>query len=197
MNLIYLLALAVSLPVQDAPVRDVPKELTALVGTFTGSWTMFGINDKGDVVPRMKWTDVITITKPTVEKDRVLVETVDEMTFTEPKYPVRKTRGKEGYYLNKDGSLGDYFIEMNGSVTRMVKVEEDVWAYSTKAAPQELTMLGFPQGSTGKHVLVKVVTHDGNKESHRISRITTVHWTDKAGERQWRQYVSLQGVHER
>lgn len=96
MNLIYLLALVVSLPAQDAPARVVPKELSDLVGNFTGSWTMFGINDKGDVVPRMKWTDVITITKPTVEKDRVLVETVDEMTFTEPKIPIRKSKGKRG-----------------------------------------------------------------------------------------------------
>lgn len=58
-------------------------------------------------------------------------------------------------------------------------------------------MLGFPQGSTGKHVLVKVVTREGHEEAHRITRITTVYWTDKAGEKQWKQFISLQGVHKR
>lgn len=197
MNLIYMLALAVSLPVQDAPVRDVPKELTALVGTFTGSWTMFGINDKGEVIPRLKWTDVMTASKPTRDRDRVFVETLDEITYLEPKYPVQKYPGKEGYMLKDDGSPGDYYIEMYGKVTRLAKVDDDVWTYSARASAQELTMLGFPQGSTGKHVVVKVVTREGNTEAHRISRVTTVNWTDKAGEKQWKQFISLQGVHTR
>lgn len=188
------LCLLVLFPVDDPKM---PKELTELTGSFSGTWTMSGINEKGEVVPRMKWDDVITISKPTLEKDRIVVNVVDEMKFIEPKYPARKTTFKEGFFLKGDGSLGDYFIDMNGSVIRMIRLAEDVWTYTAEASSQEMGMLGFPAGSTGKHVLVKVITRDGEKMAHRITRVSTVKYKDKTGQTKTLQYVSMQGVHER
>src|SRR5260370_39655981 len=64
----------------DAP-NDVPKEVRALEGTYTGSWTMYGIDENGEVVKRMAWTDTMKAVGPEVKGDRALVNTTDEMTF--------------------------------------------------------------------------------------------------------------------
>ena len=180
----------------DAP-KEVPKEVHALVGTYTGSWTMFGIDEKGEVVKRMAWTDTIKAEKPEVKGDRAYVSTTDEMSFEGGKIPPFKVQGQEGYFLKKDGGLGDYFIETSGQTNRMVKVGDKVWSYTTPAAAQELGRLGFPKGASGQHVLVKVVTKEQGVETHRISRLTTVSWKDKEGKERWLQFVSLQGFHKR
>src|SRR5205085_8014865 len=108
-----------------------------------------------------------------------------------------KVEGKEGYFLNKDGGLGEYFIESFGQVHRMVKLKDNVWSYATPAAEQELTRLGFPKGASGEHVVVKVVTKEQGVETHRVIRVTTVSWKDKDGKERTLQLVSLQGYHKR
>lgn len=176
---------------------DVPPEVRALEGTFTGSWTMYGIDDKLEVVKKMAWTDTIKATAAEVKGDRAQVTTTDEMTFEGGKAPPFKVEGKEGYFLKKDGGLGDYFIESFGQVNRMTKLGDNVWTYAAPAAEQELLRLGFPKGATGQHVLVKVVTKEQGAETHRISRLTTVTWADAAGKERVLQFVSLQGYHKR
>jgi len=173
---------------------DIPSDLQKLVGTFQGKWTMFGINDKGDVVQRMAWTDTITCANPLTSDDKVFVTTVSEMAI-EGSTTKRKWEGKEGYILNKDKSLGSYFIESRGQVQKMVKLNDTTWTYVSPAASQELGALGFPANAKGEHVLVKVVTRENNVETHRISRVTTVSWKNKEGTEQWLQFVSLQGYH--
>ena len=180
----------------DAP-KDIPKEVQALEGTYTGSWTMFGVDEKGEVVKRMAWTDTIKAEKPEVKGDRAYLSTTDAMTFEGGKIPPFKVQGKEGYFLKKDGGLGDYFIETSGQTNRMVMVGDNVWSYTTPAAAQELSRLGFPNDASGQHVLVKVVTKEQGVETHRISRLTTVSWKDKEGKERWLQFVSLQGFHKR
>lgn len=178
------------------PVKEVPKEVRALEGTYTGAWTMSGVNDKGEVVKKMSWTDTVKVGSAEVKGDRAFVTTVDEMTFDGVKAPPTKLEGKEGYYLNKDGSLGDAFVEFFGRVTRMSKLGDGIWTYTNPAAEQELTRLGFPKGASGSHVIVKVVTKEQGVETHRISRVTTVTWKD-GGKEQTLQFVSLQGHHKR
>jgi hypothetical protein len=179
------------------PADSPPKAVCQLVGTYTGSWTMFGIDEKDEVVKRMAWSDTIKAEKPEVKGERAFVTTSDQMTFEGGKIPPFKVQGKEGYFLKKDGGLGDYFIETFGQTNRMVKVGDNVWSYTTPAAAQELGRLGFPKGSSGQHVLVKVVTKEQGVETHRISRLTTVSWKDKEGKERWLQFVSLQGFHKR
>jgi hypothetical protein len=174
-----------------------PKEVRDLAGTYTGSWTMFGINEKGEVVKRLAWTDTLKAEKPEVKGDRAYVSTTDEMTFEGRKVPPFKAQGREGYFLKKGGGLGDYFIETFGETHRMVKVGDNVWSYATPAAARELGELGFPKGASGQHVLVKVVNKEQGVETHRISRLSTVSWKDKDGKERWLQFVSLQGFHKR
>jgi len=175
--------------------KQVPKEVAALQGTYAGTWTMFGIDDKGQVVKRGEWTDTVKADNPTLKDDRAYVTTVDEMLFEGRPTPMR-TEGKEGYFINKDGSLGDYFIEMVGrQVIKMQHIAPDTWVYSVPANLRELAPLGFSNVSSAGHVLVKVVSREDGVETHRITRVTTVNWKDQEGKDRWIQYVSLQGVH--
>ena len=181
---------------QSAP-KQVPKEVAAITGTYTGSWAMFGIDQAGQVVKRTTWTDVIKAENPVVKDDRAYVTTLDEMSFEGGRIPPRKVEGTEGYFLNKDGSLGDYYFETYGKVYRMQRLGKDTWAYTVPADPRELGQLGFSNVSYGQHSLIKVVTNEQGAETHRISRITTVNWKDVEGKDRWIQYVSLQGIHKK
>jgi hypothetical protein len=183
-------------PPPDAK-RDIPKEVRALAGTYAGAWTMYGIDEKGEVVKRMAWTDTMTAGRPEVKGDRAYVTTADEMTFDGAKGPPFKVEGAEGYYLAKGGGLGDSFIEAHGQVHRLAKLGDDVWTYAAPAAEQDLARLGFPKGASGRHVVVKVVTTERGVETHRVSRVTTVSWKDKGGTERALQFVSLQGYHKR
>ena len=109
----------------------------------------------------------------------------------------RKTEGKEGFFLNKDGAVGDSFLEMFGQTTRITKLSNAAWSYATAAVPQELSALGFPKGATGEHVTVKMVTNDKGVESHHVTRVSVVAWTDKDGKERVTQFVSLKGSHKR
>jgi hypothetical protein len=177
--------------------NQIPKEVSALAGTFTGAWAIFGVDEKGQPVKRMAWTDTIRADAPAIKGDRAFVTTTDEMVFEGGKIPPMKIKGTEGYFLNKDGSLGDYFIEVFGQLYRVRKIEKNVWTYTMMASPQELAELGFAKAASGQHVVVKVITQEQGAETHRITRLTTANWKDAEGKERWIQYVSLQGFHRR
>lgn len=177
--------------------RDVPVQVRALEGTYTGAWTEYGIDDKGEVVKRMAWTDTMRAGSPEVTGERAYVATTDEMTFEETQVPPFTVEGKEGFYLTKAGGLGDYFIETYGQVHRLARLGDNVWTFAAVAAEQELAHLGFYEGASGQHVVIKVVTTERGVETHRVSRVTTVSWKDNGGKEQALQFVSLRGHHQR
>jgi hypothetical protein len=119
------------------------------------------------------------------------------MTFEDESISPMTFVGTEGYFIDEDGRLGDYFFEIYGQVFRMQKLAADAWAYSMPVTPAELGMLGLPPASSGQHVMVKVVTTEGGVETHRITRVSTVRWTDETGEEHWSQFTSLKGYHKR
>ena len=85
----------------------------------------------------------------------------------------------------------------SGQTIKMIKIDQNVWAYTSPVNPYEYSILGFTNVLYAKHVLVKVITWEDEIETHRISRVTTVHWLDKDNKEQWIQFVSLQGFHKR
>lgn len=173
---------------------SIPAEIKEIVGTFTGSWTSYGLNTKGEVVKQTAWTDIIKAENPTVTADHAYVETTDDLTFEGGRIPPQKVVGKEGYLLNKDGSLGDYFIELFGQTILMKKLAKDVLAYSIAANPREFAALG-DKFISANHVLVKMTNLEQGVEIHNITRITTVKWKDAEGKERLTQFVSLQGQH--
>lgn len=196
LSLVLCLVLCSVIMAADTP-REVPKEVKAIEGNYSGEWTLYGIDDAGETVKKFAWTDTMKATGAEVKGDRAQVSAVSEMTYEGGKIPPRKYEGKEGYFLKPDGGLGEYFIESFGQVTKMTNLGDGVWTYTAVAAEQELTSMGFPKGVKGRHVLVKVVTNEKGVETHRISRVTTVQWTDKEGKDRVTQYVSLKGFHKR
>ena len=176
--------------------QKIPAEVQAIAGTFTGAWTSYTLNDKGEVVKQAAWTDTIKAEKPSALADRAYVETTDEMTFEGGRIPPQKVVGKEGYMLNKDGSLGDYYIEIFGQTIPMKKLSENVQAYSVPANAREFTMLG-DRFISGIHALVKTTTIEQGVETHSITRITTARWKDAEGKERLTQFVSLQGQHKK
>lgn len=175
----------------------VPQAVRDLEGNYVGSWTVFGIDEEGQVVKLVSWTDTIQAENPQIDGEQAYVLTTGEMVFDSSNIPPMKIAGKEGYFLLPDGSLGDYFVETNGQISKSNQLSENVWISVTPASSQDLASYRLPNVSSGQHILNKVVTSDEGVEIHRITRVTTVNWTDQAGQERSTQFVSLQGFHQR
>jgi hypothetical protein len=175
---------------------SVPKEVRDLAGSYAGEWTMFGIDDKGNVVRKMSWTDKVAATHPEIKGDRAFVSINDDMTFEGGRGKFKVT-GSEGFFLKKDGTVGDHFAETFGSLHLMVSLADNVSSYAAPVSAQEIGMMGFPKDATGQHVLVKVTLKEDGVETHRVTRLSTVTWKDKESKERTLQFISLQGYHKR
>ena len=176
---------------------EIAEEIQSLVGSYRGEWTAFGIDSAGQIIQAANWVDTITLSDPVTESNRVYAPTEDKMYFKGGHIPPMTVAGIEGYFINDDGSLGDYFFEMYNKVYRMHKLNDNTWGYTLPGSPQEMTNLGFANVISAQHTMIKVVTLEKGIETHRISRITTVNWKDERGEENWIQYRSLEGYHKR
>ena len=175
---------------------QIPKEVKDVIGNYTGSWTAYSLDANGLVIKQAAWTDTLKAENPVVEKSRAFVTTSGEMIFEGGRVPPMKVSGKEGYLLNSDGRIGEYFIETFGQTYKMQKLGENVFAYSVAAKPQELARIGSNVLSA-QHTLIKVITFEQGVETHNISRLTTVRWKDASGKERTTQFISLQGRHQR
>jgi hypothetical protein len=184
-----------SLPIL-AEGQEVPKEVKALAGTYSGSWTMYGIDANCNIVEKMKWTDTMEATNPVIKDGRAYVVTIDKMKFADG-IPPQEIKGTEGYFINSDGNLGDYYFENFGQVTKMVKLGEKTWVYSMPVYPDRLSFLGFSNVISGRQIVVKEITDEDGTEIHRICIVTTVNWKDKDGKINWKQFISMLGYHKR
>ncbi len=181
----------------ESSSQVVPEAVRALEGTYVGSWTLFGIDQENNVVTLATWTDTIKAEAPQVDGEQAFVLTTSEMAFDGSQAPPMTFTGREGYYLMPDGSLGDYFVETFGQITKSTQLGDNVWISVSPASPDDLASYLRPNDSSGQHVTVKVVTSEAGIEIHRITRVTTVNWLDQEGQDQSLQFVSLQGFHKR
>ena len=189
-----LLLASASVPAaSDQAAGDVPAPVKAIVGHYHGEWQMFGIDGAGNVVERMRWTDSVDATRPRREGDRALVSTSCTMEIAGGGQ--RKFEGEEGYFLQADGSLGDYFLGMAGKTVRMPRLADRVFSYSLDADPGEFSGLGFPRDVHGTNVMVKVIVDEAGVETHRLSRVTTLQWRGADGTPRTLQFTSLKGWH--
>ena len=175
----------------------VPEAVRDLEGTYVGSWTLFGIDEESNVVKLASWTDTIKAENPQIDDEHAYVLTTTEMVFEGSNAPPLTFTGKEGYFLMPDGSLGDYFIETFGQISKSTQLGEKVWISVTPVSAEDLASYRLPDDASGQHVLVKVVTSEEGSEIHRIMRVTTVSWTDQAGQERSIQFASLEGFHKR
>jgi hypothetical protein len=178
-------------------MHTIPQEVHDVVGTYTGSWTSYALDAAGQVIKQAAWTDVMKAEDPVAEHGEAYVTTTDEMTFEGGQIPPMEVSGREGYTLNADGSLGQYFIETYGQTFEMQNLSENVLAYTLSATPQELESLGAVKVVSAQHVLVKVIAFEHGVEAHNISRLTTAEWQDSDDKTHTTQFISLQGQHRR
>lgn len=176
--------------------KPIPKEVQDMVGTYTGDWTWYSYDTtKNEAVKARTWSDVVKAENPVIEGDRAFVSLTNKFNF--PDGTSFEVKGKEGYMLKKDGSLGDNFIEVFGPPRFLVKISEGVSSYVTPADPQELVRFGFPQGTTGQQVAIISKAKEAGVEVHRISRVTNASWKDADGKEHWAHFLSLQGYHKK
>lgn len=143
----WMLSAALAVHEKENAPQDVPKEVRALEGTYTGSWTMYGVNDKGEVVKRAAWTDTMRATGAQIKGNRALVTTIDEMVFEGGRIPPREYSGTEGYYLKADGALGDYFIESQGANAAYGPRQRHGLELCIYRGGPGIGTVGIPQGS--------------------------------------------------
>ncbi|HEV2876540.1 MAG TPA: hypothetical protein VGW09_04625, partial [Nitrososphaeraceae archaeon] len=44
---------------EQANSTQIPKEVKDVVGTYTGSWTIYGLDANGQVIKQMAWTETL------------------------------------------------------------------------------------------------------------------------------------------
>lgn len=177
----------------DASVPE-KDPLEAIAGTYTGEWTLFGVDADGATRTVSHWTDVVTTADPVLQADRTYLSCTDTMTFDGMTQPIVVT-WTEGFMLEPDGSVGPRYFEQRGQIVVENQIAPGIFSYAQTATSQELAQLGFTNSTEGGHVTVKVVTTDEGIDTERITRISTVKWTDAAGAVQTTQMTTMQGWH--
>lgn len=165
-----------------------------LVGIYQGTWTLYGIDDKQQVVKKSAWTDKIEAKAPTVKDGKAFVKTKDEMTFEGgATFTLEST---EGYLINEDGSAGQRYFTQYGEEIIERELSPGSFSFAVEADARELASIGFINVLQAKHVMVKTVMVHGDQEIDSITRVSTVQW--RVGNKvMTKQFVSLQGQHQR
>jgi len=143
-------------PTTDASVAQ-KNPLDAIAGTYTGEWTLLGVDPAGAPRTVSHWTDVVTTADPVVQADRTYLSCTDTMTFDGVAQPIVVT-WTEGFLLEPDGAVGSRYFEQRGQVVVENQLASGIFSYAQAATSQELAQLGFTNVVDGGHVTVKVVT---------------------------------------
>ena len=171
------------------------ETVSAMVGTFGGSWEMFGLDAQDQPVVAMTWTDVATATDPVAEAGRAYVSITDVMDTDA--YGQMEQSWIEGVYIEDDCSVGVPFMEMDGEVTEMPWIEDDHVQYTTEVTDNDLWFFENIDTSnfiTGSHTTDKYVSFPDGVETHEITRTTHLEY-DADGETVVLDFTSLSGTH--
>ncbi len=167
-----------------------------LVATFEGAWTLSELDATDTPVEAMTWTDVAVGSNPRIEDDRALVDVQNDMdggTWT------HSMEFNEGVMIEEDGSMGAYFIDIDGAVTFMTETSPGTWTYQEELTSNDLSMMtNVTQDNliTGWKQSTKVITHPDGVERHDVSAVTHVEYEGEDGP-QTVEFTSLVGHHQR
>lgn len=167
-----------------------------LVGTFTGAWTLWGLDSADEQVERAAWTDSATGSNPRIDGDRALVDisnVMDGETWTQ------EMEFLEGVYIEDDGSMGSYFFEIDSVVTLLTETSPGVWEYDSPIISSDYSgMVNVTADNlvTGSKHSTKVISFPGGVEHHQITGTTHVEY-DAGGGLQVVDFVSIEGYHDR
>lgn len=193
-RLCFIMLLSASFSYGSESALDSVKKI---VGTYTGNWTMYGI-ESGIIVEKAAWTDVLTAGNPKLGNGRAYVDVSDVMTFQDGS--VRTSNFLEGYLENSDKTAGERFYEIHGNIMKFKKLTDNDWTYHSVPDLGELWFLGFtsPQNViSSSHVTTKSTTYEGVIDTDHVTRVTTVQWSGDDGSIKSIQFVSMKGEHRR
>jgi hypothetical protein len=172
--------------------------LSERLGTYEGAWQLFGLDGADEVQESWAWTDVITASNLRIEEDRALMDIHDVMdmgggsTYEMDFY--------EGTYIQEDGSMGDYFIEIDGEVTIMTEVSPDHWEYDVPLTDQDyqgLANISSANMVSGWKRNTKRVSWVEGWERHDVSILTHVEYQNEIDEVVIVEFTSLEGFHQK
>lgn len=168
-------------------------EVSKLVGQYAGHWVMYGIVNN-QIAPIARWSEVLVVKNPKLQAGRAVVEVENTKTIKDGRTETLKYI--EGYFATEDGSVGERFIEIEGKLLHIKKLNDTNWSYYSEPSSEELKQLGFEpeQVLSASHVTVRTLTSVGKRETAHITRVTTVQWRDTSGLIQSPQFLSLMGV---
>ena len=172
------------------------EQVEAKVGTYTGDFEMFGLDESDISVTAMTWADTAVATNPRIEGDRAQVDVHDTMVVDDGATYERDWL--EGVMIEPDGSAGQGFMEMEGVVTLFTEVEPDHFEYETALEDYDFynwSNITAANLVTGRHVTTKFVIYPGGVETHEITRMTYLEYTDASGSPVAVDYLSMIGTH--
>ncbi len=126
-----------------------------LLGKYEGKWSLFGLDDKGQVALKASWEDTVEATDLVEKTDRVYVKVSSTMKFSGgASFNVSFT---EGFLLLEDGQAGERFFCLNGTEVREHELGDSTWVFQTTATAQDLWSMGFKPGDVleSAHTTVK------------------------------------------
>ena len=167
-----------------------------LVGTFEGAWTLTGLDASDTPTEGMSWTDVAIGSAPRIEDDRALVDVQNDMDGGTWTYTMTFN---EGVMIEEDGSMGAYFMDIEGAVTFLTETTPGTWTYQEDLTPNDLSMMANVTEDnliTGWKQSSKVITFPEDIERHDITTVTHVEYDPGSGS-QIVEFTSLVGYHQR
>jgi hypothetical protein len=164
-------------------------------GNYEGAWSMNGVDAKGKTFVASTWTDTIEASNPRIEGDRAVLDAFNHMVL-DIGFEI-DLEWQEGVLIEEDGSMGQQFIDFDGVLTVLTEVKPGEYTYQTDVSSDDLYYVaGVSSGNliSGTHTMVKVVSEVDGKETHTVSRSTTIEYDNK-GKKATISYDSLSGTH--
>ncbi len=174
--------------------QDALDHVIAKAGTYHGAWEMYGLDASDKVYLASTWTDIAVGSNPRIEGDRAQLDVIDTMDIDGFEYVIEWT---EGLMIEKDGSTGQAFMDMDGVVTLMPEIKPGYFQYQTDVVSSDLFYMANIDMSNlilGYHVTEKWVSEVNGLETHDITRNTHLKWSDKSGEYE-ADFLSMTGQH--
>ena len=175
--------------------QTIESELNKLIGVFVGEWTTYKLNGKGEIVIVNSWKDTLHTNSPIINDSLAYVNVNSIMHFENEDIPPYKMQFKEGYKIS-DNEILCHFFNIMGTEFIEHNINNHTYVISQQISPFELNQFGIKNASEATNTTVKEIINVNGEEIHKISRISTIVWTENSEEKNI-QFVSLKGFHKR
>ena len=179
----------------NAYSQTVEAEINKLSGVFTGEWTTYKLNEKGEVVIVNAWQDTLRAGTPIINDTLAYVNINGILHFENEFIPPYKMQFTEGFKLS-NGEIEHHFFTIMGTELIEHKINEHTYVITQPIMPFELKQLGIASAKTATNTTVKEIIDLNGEEVHLVTITSTIVWV-KNDEEKYTQYVSCKGYHKK